>query len=77
MPYIYKITNDINGKIYIGKTLSTIEQRFKEHCQDYLKERKGIILNGQIKRDEEFDLLIQKLQKKYDNIFYRSHSKCR
>ena len=39
MPYIYKITNDINGKIYIGKTLSTIEQRFKEHCQDYLKER--------------------------------------
>lgn len=33
----------------------------------YLKERKGIILNGQIKRDEEFDLLIQKLQKKYDN----------
>ena len=39
MPYIYKITNDINGKIYIGKTLSTIEQRFKEHCKDYLKER--------------------------------------
>ena len=39
MPYIYKITNDINGKIYIGKTLSTIEQRFKEHCRDYLKER--------------------------------------
>lgn len=35
----------------------------------YLKERKGIILEGKIKRDEEFDLLIQKLQKKYNNKF--------
>ena len=35
----------------------------------YLKRRKGLILNGQIKRDEEFDLLIQKLQKDYNNKF--------
>ena len=34
MPYIYKIINDINGKIYIGKTAFTIERRWKEHCQD-------------------------------------------
>ena len=31
MAYIYQITNDINGKIYIGKTERTIEERFKEH----------------------------------------------
>ena len=37
MPYIYKITNDINNKIYIGKTLYTIEHRFKEHCKDSKK----------------------------------------
>ena len=37
MAYIYKITNLINNKIYIGKTLQTIEKRFKEHCKDYLK----------------------------------------
>ncbi|MEG0857341.1 MAG: MerR family transcriptional regulator [Terrisporobacter sp.] len=36
---------------------------------NYLKKRKGTVLNGQIKRDEEFDLLIQKLQKKYNNKF--------
>ena len=29
--FIYKITNDINDKVYIGKTLSSIESRFKEH----------------------------------------------
>lgn len=35
MAYIYKITNDINGKIYIGKTERTPGIRFKEHCRDY------------------------------------------
>lgn len=37
MSYIYKITNQINGKLYIGKTNRTIQERFKEHCRDYLK----------------------------------------
>ena len=34
MAYIYKITNQINGKIYIGKTLKTISSRWKEHCRE-------------------------------------------
>ena len=39
MAYIYKIVNDINGKIYIGKTSNTVEERFKEHIQDSKKKR--------------------------------------
>ena len=40
MPYIYKITNKINNKIYIGKTShSSIEERFKEHIRDSRKTR--------------------------------------
>lgn len=31
MAYIYKITNLINSKVYIGKTSRTIEERFQEH----------------------------------------------
>ena len=39
MAYIYKITNVINGKSYIGKTLSSIENRWKEHCSDSKKRK--------------------------------------
>lgn len=34
MPYIYKITNLINQKIYVGKTTTTIEKRWKTHWED-------------------------------------------
>ena len=39
MAYIYQITNDINGKIYIGKTEFSIEKRFKEHCSDAFRDK--------------------------------------
>lgn len=31
MGYIYIITNDINNKVYIGQTISTVEHRWGEH----------------------------------------------
>ena len=39
MSIIYLITNDINDKVYIGKTNHSIEKRFKEHCHDAFKNR--------------------------------------
>lgn len=39
MAYIYQIVNDINQKIYVGKTEFSIEKRFKEHCKDAFKNR--------------------------------------
>lgn len=35
--YIYCISNSINSKLYIGKTLNPIEKRFSEHCRDSRK----------------------------------------
>lgn len=42
MAYIYKITNKINGKIYIGKTEQNIEERFKQHLRDARQKTKEI-----------------------------------
>ena len=36
---IYKITNIINGKVYIGKTSLSIEDRYKQHIRDSKKSR--------------------------------------
>ena len=32
--YIYKITNIINGKVYIGQTIRPIQKRFNRHIND-------------------------------------------
>ena len=30
--FIYKITNNVNGKVYIGQTIQTVKERFYQHC---------------------------------------------
>lgn len=43
MNYIYKISNTINNKVYIGVTSRTIEERFAEH-KNRIEERNSIHL---------------------------------
>ena len=62
----------LRQKENMRKRMEAIEDTYKNSNLNnielsYIKKRKGIILNGQIKRDEEFDLLIQRLQKKHNN----------
>ena len=83
MSYIYKITNQINGKLYIGKTNRTIQERFKEHCRDYLKRgnekrplysamKKYGIRNFSIESIEECALNEAETREKYWIEFYGS-----
>lgn len=39
MASIYVITNDKNGKQYVGKTLKTVKERFSEHIKDSKRKR--------------------------------------
>ena len=57
MAYIYKITNTINGKMYIGKTELTIEKRFQQHCKDS-------------QRDKMSNRPLQKAMRKYGVEFF-------
>lgn len=51
MAYIYLIRNDINDKVYIGKTLQKIETRFKAHLYNAKNNRtKGSILYKAIRK---------------------------
>ena len=60
MGYIYKITNDINNKIYIGKTTRTLEVRFKEHCNN-TSGCKSILYNAICKYGKEH-FIIEKIE---------------
>lgn len=39
MAYIYRIINDINGKIYIGKTVHSLKERWIEHISESNRDR--------------------------------------
>src|SRR5208283_148386 len=41
MSIIYKITNTINGKIYIGQSKFSLDKRWKEHLRDYNRSYKN------------------------------------
>lgn len=42
---IYKITNKINNKVYIGQTTKTVEERWKRHSiEKQINRRKEIIV---------------------------------
>ena len=45
MKFIYKISNLVDGKIYIGKTIKPIESRFKAHVSEMERFKKCLIDN--------------------------------
>lgn len=86
MSFIYKITNDINDKVYIGKTAFSIEKRFKEHCKDAFKEhleqrplysamRKYGIEHFKVEQIEECDNSLASDREAYWIGVYQAYSK--
>lgn len=59
MGYIYKITNSINGKLYVGKTSKTIEERFVLHIQQSRAARGKTYLNKAFRKYGHSSFIIE------------------
>ena len=67
MAYIYKITNLINDKLYIGKTSRDIETRWKEHLR-HSETLPDIPLYRAINKYGKENFIIEEIEKCDDKI---------
>ena len=85
MGYIYKIINLVNGKVYIGQTVTSIQQRFTEHksksknlkdisCPLHNAMRKYGIENFEVYQIEEVDNSILDDREKFWINHYDSYN---
>lgn len=85
MSKIYKITNDINNKVYVGKTESSLAKRFAEHCKDsqkreeeqrplYSAMRKYGVEHFSIELIEECDIEMVSMREQYWIGFYKGYT---
>ena len=65
MGFIYKVTNSINGKVYIGQTCQTIQKRWKQHVYQALApvEYYKSLLHRAIKKYGEDAFTVEELEK--------------
>lgn len=64
---IYKITNKVNGKIYIGQTTQTLEKRWGKHCS-IPSNRKATPFQLAIKKYGKDNFLLEELVYCFDDI---------
>lgn len=64
MGYIYKVTNTVNGKVYIGQTTRDVPSRWKNHLSDarYPKQQDHSILHKAMRKYGESVFTIDELE---------------
>ena len=69
MGYIYKITNNVNGKMYVGQTFRDVQQRFDEHLRTARKKEIGYksLLYNAIKKYGKENFTIETLEECEDD----------
>lgn len=75
--FIYKLTCKSSGKIYIGQTIQTVEERWKQHIRDaYSKIRSRCInLENAIKyygkNNFDIEIIVETIQNDLDKLEYK------
>lgn len=59
---IYKITNQINGKFYIGKTIKTLQNRFHNHCYEALKRNSTTYFHRAIRKYGKENFILEEIE---------------
>lgn len=59
---IYQITNKLNGKLYIGQTIKTVEYRFKKHLSD-AKRKASTVFQRALRKYGEDNFILSVLDK--------------
>ena len=63
MGYIYKITNLVNNKIYVGQTVSSINKRFNDHLYNSLAGfRDAPLLSNAIKKYGKENFIVEMIE---------------
>lgn len=74
---IYKVTNLVNGKCYIGKTTKTLDQRIERHLLDAKSKRYNSYIHGAIRKygieNFEWEVLCECKDKSILNIMEKSN----
>lgn len=86
MAIIYKITNKTTNKVYIGATITKLNERWNRHVYDAKKEHDGQYIHRAIRKYGSEDFIIEQIYEDSDDIFvfnfaegffieyYQSHS---
>jgi group I intron endonuclease len=60
--HVYKITNNVNGKFYVGKTVKTVQNRFCNHCYDAIKRNSTTYLHRAIRKYGKENFIVEKIE---------------
>ena len=72
MAYVYLISNDINNKMYIGATITSITERYSKHIYDTFNTSDNSAIHHAIRKYGQEHFFISQLEEcSIDNVFER------
>lgn len=59
---IYKITNQVNGKFYVGRTIKSLQHRFRNHCYEALERNSKNYFHKAIRKYGKENFIVEQIE---------------